>query len=262
MSESTTSSAPWAAGNLEVPEAPRILDRLPDAVLAVERSGRVVWANRVYLETFGWPLESIRGSSAADSVVGPLAEQGDGLRLLEMIEAGLGDVEVVALTRDGLSIPVLVRVTPLDAHQRLLTVTDISEIHRLRADLVTRYDASRTGRRLLDELAEAVDAPVLIADDAQRLVQLNAAARAFLGGLQDPAQGRPIAEIPLAPAIRGAWLSFLSAGAARERKEVRALSGGARRRFDVWFAHVRSGADPAGGSLVVIRELERKPDPR
>jgi PAS domain S-box-containing protein len=260
VSESTSVSAPWASGNLEVPEAPRILDRLPDAVLAVERSGRVVWANRVYLETFGWPLESIRGSSAADSVVGPLAEQGDGLRLLEMIEAGLGDVEVVALTRDGLSIPVLVRVTPLDAHQRLLTVTDISEIHRLRADLVTRCDASRNGRRLLDELAEAVEVPVLIADDMQRLVQLNVAARGLLGDADDPPLGRPIAEIPLAPAIRGAWLSFLSAGATRERRQVRVLWGGSRRRLDVRFAHVRSGADPAGGSLVVIRELGVNPE--
>jgi PAS domain S-box-containing protein len=253
--ESLPVGAPWASGNLETPEAPRILDRLPDAVVAVERSGRVVWANRVYLETFGWSLEAVRGASAVDSIVGPLAEQGDGGRLLELIDAGLGDVELIALTRDGLSIPVLVRVTPLDGHQRLLTLTDISEIHRLRADLVTRCDASRNERHLLDELAESFRAPVLIADDAQRLVQANEPARELLGGDGAVVLGRPIAEIALPPAIRGAWLSFLSSGHSRERKSVRALIGGVRRGLELRLAQVRAGAEPVGGSLLVLAEL-------
>jgi PAS domain S-box-containing protein len=252
--ETLSTGAPWASGNLETPEAPRILDRLPDAVVAVERSGRVVWANRVYLDTFGWSLEAVRGASAVDSVVGPLAEQGDGTRLLELIDAGLGDVELIALTRDGLSIPVLVRVTPLDGHQRLLTLTDISEIHRLRADLVTRCDASRNERHLLDELAESFGAPVLIADDAQRLVQANGAARQLLGDDGSIVLGRPIAEIALPPAIRGAWLSFLSSGRPRERKKVRASLAGGRTALELRLAQVRAGAEPVGGSLLVMVE--------
>lgn len=254
MRETTSVDAPWAPGNLEVPEAHSILDRLPDAVLAVERSGRIVWANRVYLDTFGWPLEAVRGASALDSLLGPLAAQGEGARLLELVEAGLGDVEVVALTRDGLSMPALVRVTPLDGHQRLLTVTDTSEIHRLRADLVSRCDASRAGTRLLAELCEAIEAPVLIADESQRIERVNAQAGRLLGMSDERCLGHPIAELPLPAAVRGAWLSFLAAGAPRERRQVRARIGGERASMELRLAQVRLGGEPSGGSLLVIRQ--------
>lgn len=231
----------------------RVLDRLPDAVLCVRRDGRVLWANQVYKERFGRSGEAAIGVPAIEALMGPLAEQVDGTRLVQQISAGMGDLELVALSSDGVSYPVLVRITPLDSQRRLLTLTDVTEIHRLRADLLGRYDASRAERRLLEALCSVATDAVFLTDESQRLTHANAAARNLLNGESDSCQGMPVADVALPPAIRGAWLAFLSGVEETDQRRVTARFENGYRNVELRMAQVRPTAGHGGGSILTIR---------
>jgi PAS domain S-box-containing protein len=244
-----------SAGDGETLADVRILDRLPDAVVCVRRDGRVVWANQVYQERFGRSGEAVIGVPAIEALMGPLAEQVDGTRLVQQISAGMGDLELVALSSDGVSYPVLARITPLDSQRRLLTLTDVSEIHRLRAELVGRYDASRAERRLLKALGSVVTDAIFLTDESQRLVLANAAARALLNGAGDSYQGLPVADIGLPPAIRGAWLAFLSGVEETDQRRVTARFETGCRNIELRMVQVRPTVGHGGGSILVIRPV-------
>ncbi|MEG3788915.1 PAS domain S-box protein [Lysobacter sp. CCNWLW3] len=164
---------------------PGLFEAVPDALVVVDRSGRIVQANRQAERLFGYPhhglnqvaIEQLIPESARERHREHRAHYMDRPHIRPM---GVTGQSLIGQRLDGRQFPVEIALSPLEDDQGLrylASVRDISESQRARQALVrARYDAlaARIGQLALEAqdesgvvdhvpalLAGALDAPVV-----------------------------------------------------------------------------------------------------
>ncbi len=127
-------------------DAETVLDASPDAVLAVDSGGRIVYANPKVHDMFGWSPEDLRGEPVERLVPSHLTERHAAKRVVykgHPIARPMGSgLELVARRRDGTEFPAEVSLAPVRSQRRTLvfaTVLDITERTSLKQRLARAH---------------------------------------------------------------------------------------------------------------------------
>ncbi len=234
------------------PVADVVLDALDEPVAVVGQDGLVVFANAAYRRRFQAAPDGPRCSIR--DVAGPFSDQAEGQELAAIVRRGDGaiDLTVFGFASEPEPCTIRVRTLPDDPEgRRIVTLIDSADRQRLEAELKMKGAAAARERELLRAVAATFDEPVLVLDDAERLLLANGAASRAFGLVETDAAGRSLAELPIPPAIRGSWLAFLASpkleGSARIR--VATADGQADLQLAMRRPRNRSGS-PLGCVLV------------
>lgn len=182
----------------------QLVEASPDAILVVDREGRIVMVNRQTERIFGYARGELVGQLI--EVLIPERYRHDHVPARQAFTAApvprpMGSGRVLhGRRRDGHEVRVEVSLTPIRSAGRELvsaTVRDITE--RLRLE----EEGRRAAAYLLSAVESVADA-FLLFDGQDRMVLVNSAARTLLGAVLDgPVPGRPYAEVLSAAVARG-----------------------------------------------------------
>ncbi|HEY7801446.1 MAG TPA: PAS domain S-box protein, partial [Dehalococcoidia bacterium] len=172
-----------------------LLDFVPDAVIVVDASGRVVMVNTQVASLFGYGREELLGESVDILLPTPLRASHAGDRAaygasphVRPMGAGL---ELFAQRRDGSAFPVEISLGPLRSDGEtfvMAVVRDISE--RKRAE-----DALRTSEERFRLLMDSVqDYAIYMLDAEGRVVSWNTASERIKGYTSEEIVGRHTSE--------------------------------------------------------------------
>jgi diguanylate cyclase (GGDEF)-like protein/PAS domain S-box-containing protein len=143
-----------------------ILDSAGDAILTIDRDGRLVSANRATADLFGYPPDQLRGQRFEGLVPSPRGEHGIAL-LARLANAPPGDEDIKGVNAGGESFPVALSVSRVllpTEHLFVCIVHDLTEHYRSQEriyylahyDTVTGLENRFALRQRLDEqLAQA-----------------------------------------------------------------------------------------------------------
>ncbi|MGA3201803.1 MAG: PAS domain S-box protein [Bryobacteraceae bacterium] len=153
-----------------------ILETAHDAFIAMDSDGTITAWNPQAERTFGWTAEEIMGRNFYDAVIAPVYLEAGALGLEHFLPAEPGSplnraIEVVAMHRDGHSVPVEATVWPVRAggvYCFNAFVRDISE--RRRAEETRRKDATLS--QLLQRVTMAANRSSSIDHTAQTCLRL------------------------------------------------------------------------------------------
>lgn len=234
-----------------------MLDALPDALLEADASGRILWANEVFVTIFGYDQDVLRGQPAS-LIAGPYASQKEGKSLAELISRGEGSLELTAFNHEGVSFPSLVRVkTPqADKNRRLVVVTDVSERDRLRAELVIKAERVQREKEMLRATTESIAEGVLVIDDSERLVLVNGTACQLLG--LSEASGHALASVDLPGVLRGRWLAFLAGKQKFDSQTIEIELPTGAKTLLVQMAKVLTNQGVPMGSVMVVADAKEE----
>jgi diguanylate cyclase (GGDEF)-like protein/PAS domain S-box-containing protein len=185
-----------------------VLDASPDVIVAVDPSGRIVFANRAVEAVFGWSPRELVGLSVEELIPRPLGERHAAMRRAFLTAGrnrpmGIG-LDLKARHRDGREFPVEVGLTTVetaDGPLTFATVVDITARKALAAQLertsqelrqsVADLERQRQEMALLAQLGSRLDAcgsleeaHAVLAEDTPSLFGGDA------GALYVPAGGR------------------------------------------------------------------------
>jgi diguanylate cyclase (GGDEF)-like protein/PAS domain S-box-containing protein len=190
-----------------------LLETAPDAMVIVDRGGRIVLVNTQSERLFGYPRAELIGQPVEMLVPEPLREAHAGHRSRFVAAASTrpmgAELDLYARRKDGSVFPVEVSLSPLQTEGGLLVsgaIRDVTERRRLAAAVA----ASEERYRALFE--KSLGLLCTHALDG-KLLTVNAAAAAALGRSPDQMVGHNLAEL-LAPAVRGTLADYLAAIAA------------------------------------------------
>ncbi|HVW71502.1 MAG TPA: PAS domain S-box protein [Steroidobacteraceae bacterium] len=138
------------------------LDSSPDAMVLVDASGRILFANQQAHALFGYEPDALRGERIEQLM--PERFRGRHVAHREDFSAenrvrpmGAG-LELYARRRDGAEFPVEISLSPLrDQEQALVaaTIRDVSERKRFQQELVLAREAAERARQIADDAREA-----------------------------------------------------------------------------------------------------------
>jgi len=137
--------APEGASEMDVPRPSRarvspslglsvepVLDASPNAVIAVDGRGRIVYANRKVAEVFGWAPEELLGEPleilVPSNLAGRHAAHRAGYRLHPVPRPIGSGLELVARRRDGSEFPVEISLAPMRSQRNPLVFATIADI--------------------------------------------------------------------------------------------------------------------------------------
>lgn len=157
---------------------PQLFEMVPDALIVVDASGRIVVANHQAEALFGYPPQGLTGLSVEQLIPEDVRTRHRGHRAGYMASPrirpmGDGGMALIGLRKDGATFPVEIALSPLytgDSLQYLASIRDISETQRARQALVrARYDAlvARIGQQAVestDEQGVVAGVPGLLED--------------------------------------------------------------------------------------------------
>lgn len=155
-----------------------LIEAVPDALLLVDRDGRVAMANSHAERLFGYPADGLTGLQIerlmpVDARQRHRSHRRDYMHAPRMRPMGGAGMALVGLRRDGAQFPVEIALSPLQTGKGMCyvaSIRDISETQRAKQSLMrARYDAlvARIGQEaveLADEEALINRLPGLLAD--------------------------------------------------------------------------------------------------
>ena len=111
------------------PQMMAIIDSAPDAMLIIDRSGTIVFANRQTEILFGWDPEELTGEAIEVLVPEPfpathVAQRDSYCENPHVRPMGAG-LELSAVCRDGSAFPVEISLSPLETDEGLFVVSSI-----------------------------------------------------------------------------------------------------------------------------------------
>lgn len=129
---------------------PQLFESVPDALVIVDRDGRILMANQNASRLFGYPDNGLDGLSVEDLVPEDVRARHRNYRLgytqqPRVRPMGSGGMTLVGRRRDGQQFPVEIALSPLESDlgvHYLASIRDISETLRAQQAMVrARYDA-------------------------------------------------------------------------------------------------------------------------
>lgn len=236
-----------------------LFEYAPDAIVAVDRTGRIVQANLQVEAMFGYNRDELRGQSIEILLPERLRAQHRQHRATFSNEPrrrpmGAG-LRLFGLRKDGTEFPVDINLTPVENRADGVVMA-------VARDMTERREAQRRFRRLLES---APDAMILV-DGSGRIVLVNAHAERTFGYGPDQLLGQPITTL-VPPALHDIARRALDAFFREPRllplgiDPGREVVGRHHRGHDVPLQIALSPLETPGGVLAVaaIRDLtERK----
>ncbi len=155
----------------------QIFEASPDAILQVDRAGKIILANSLAGEMFGWRVEELAGKSVDELVPSRFRERHPEYRahyqakpVMRPMGSGL---DLWARRADGSEFPVDITLSPLDTKdgpQVLCVVRDIADRRRTEDDL-----------RRQAQLIESSHDAIIVRESGGRILQWNAGAQEIYG---------------------------------------------------------------------------------
>jgi PAS domain S-box-containing protein len=171
----------------------QILDRAPDAVVAMDDRGRVTYWNPRAEEVFGWTREDALGRTVAELIVPERYRAAHIGGIARFLTDGAGpllkrSLEIEALRADGSEIPVALTVSAVrdsgrwNFHAFVVDLTRRKETEHQRDLLVEDLRVALEGsERRFEAVVGSFSDPVTIRDRNDRIVYANRAALETLG---------------------------------------------------------------------------------
>jgi PAS domain S-box-containing protein len=237
-----------------------ILETARDAIVSIDRNGRITLFNRAAEEIFGYTAAEALGASVAILMPSPFAEEHD--RYIRAYEAtgvkrAIGRIrEVTGKRKNGELFPVELSVSEARLGEEVVYVAilrDATERRRME-------EALRRERDFAERLIEAARTIVLVLDPAGRIVRFNRFFEDLAGTRLEEVRGADWFETFLPEAAREAARRFfrdhaqeLPAREAAERGEVLPLRclDGSIRDIEWHVRELRGGAGEPEGLLAV-----------
>ncbi|MGD0360111.1 MAG: PAS domain S-box protein [Bryobacteraceae bacterium] len=164
----------------------QIFEASPDAILQVNRAGKIVLANSLAGQMFGWRVEELAGKSVDELVPSRFRERHPEYRahyqakpVMRPMGSGL---DLWARRADGSEFPVDITLSPLDTKdgpQVLCVVRDIADRRRTEDDL-----------RRQAQLIESSHDAIIVRESGGRILQWNAGAQEIYGWSATEAVGQ------------------------------------------------------------------------
>jgi PAS domain S-box-containing protein len=140
------------------------LDAAPDAMIIIDATGEILFANRQVSVLFGHEHDAIVGRKVEHLLperfrklhVGHRERYAHSMRLRPMG----ADLDLYALRRDGTEFPVEVSLSPVQDGEQILiaaAIRDITERNRVKAELIVARQAAEHARELADEARDTAD---------------------------------------------------------------------------------------------------------
>jgi len=172
--------------------AEQVLDASPNAVIAVDGLGRIVYASPRVQEAFGWSPEDLRGEPLERLVPSRLTEQHSaqraGYRLHPTARPMGSELELAARRRDGTEFPVEISLAPVRSRRGPLVFATIVDITAL-ANLLEQLEQTHAElRRHADELEQRGREMSLLAQMGELLESCQSLDEAYavIAGIVEP----------------------------------------------------------------------------
>lgn len=169
------------------------LDAAPDAMIIIDASGAIRFANRRVSSVFGYDYEEIIGRPVELLVpecfharhVAHRQQYREGLRARPMDSR----LELFGQRQDGMEFPVEISLSPIEDNGRILiaaAIRDVSDRKCVEAELSAQLDDMRRLRDMSSRLVAAADLPKMLGEILEATIALQ---RADFGNIQlcDPA---------------------------------------------------------------------------
>ena len=202
--------APRARVPLWLPAEP-VLDASPNAILAVDDHGRIVYANPRVQEVFGWALDDLAGEPIERLVPSGLA-QAHGAHGTEIQHHPTGrpvtGLAVLARRRDGTEFPVEISLAPVKSQRGALvfaTIVDVTSRIELEAKLALVHEELGRHAAALERRARESSQLAIVGDLLGSCQSLDEAYAVVSGSAE-----------PLFPGDAGALYAITSPGGAAE----------------------------------------------
>jgi len=244
------------------PELRALLDASPDAVLIVDRAGRIVALNRRAETLFATTAERLQGQSVEALLPARLREAHASARAAyasaPTARAMSARSGLMGLRADGTEFPVEVSLTPVIGSPVGLVMAVVHEVAS-RAPVEAVIAGTDRGIEALDAIPDAI----LTTDGDGNVNFLNRSAEALTGLTRDSARGRPLSEVlPLMSEASGEPLASpvtacLRRGAPGNSCEavLPARPGRDSRALDLSTTPIRGASGAVTGAAVVARDV-------
>ncbi len=240
-----------------------LLESAPDAVAIIDRDGLIVLVNEQTERMFGWRRAELIGQSIENLLPRRFHEAHTGLRTeyfanpsTRLMGAGL---ELAGLRKDGSEFPVDISLAAIETDDGRLATAFIRDVTERKAIEVTRR---KTEERFLALLESAPD-PVVVIDDAGRIVLVNAQTERLFGYDRAELHNQPV-EILLPDRFRDRHvrhrLGFLTDPRTRPMGAGRELAGRRKNGTEFPVDISLSGIETSEGRLAAafIRDVTNR----
>ena len=140
------------------------LDAAPDAMIIIDSSGEICFANRQLSVLFGYDHDAIVGKKVEHLLperfrshhIGHRVAYAQSMRLRPMG----ANLDLYALRQDGTEFPVEVSLSPVQDGDQVLVaaaIRDITERNRVKAELIVAREAAERARKTADEARDVAD---------------------------------------------------------------------------------------------------------
>jgi PAS domain S-box-containing protein len=151
------------------------LDAAPDAMVIIDASGTILFANRQTTALFGYEHDEIIGRSVEQLMperfrTRHLYHRDNYVKSVRVRPMGAG-LDLFAQRRDGSEFPVEISLSPINDGDRTLVaaaIRDTTERVRARAELIAAREAAELAREVADRAREAADTARDVADRANQ----------------------------------------------------------------------------------------------
>jgi len=184
----------------------RVLNEIPDAVMATTPDGAVCYWSDGAERLFGYPACEVMGRALADTIVPAEGVEEERRLLAESLAAGAGIYESTRRRKDGSLVHVDISVrTILDKDNRLeLIVLSKKDVTRLKVIRDSRIVEAKFG-----VLLESMPDGIVMANPSGLIVLANSQAERLFGYMRDELRGQPI-EILLPARLRSTHVAHRS----------------------------------------------------
>lgn len=243
------------------PEIQSLLDESPDAVLIVDRAGKIVALNRRTETLFATTAEQLQGQPV--EILVPKQTRGAHASVraaygsaptLRAMSARSG---LMGLRADGTEFPVEVSLTPVIGSTASLVIAVVREV----ASRVSAEAAIASVDRSVEAL-DAISDAILTTDIHGNIDFLNRSAEALTGLTRDSARRRPLSEVlPLLSEASGKPLASPATACLRRGipaacdAVLRARPGQDSRALDLSTTLIRDAAGALTGAMVLARDV-------
>lgn len=195
-------------GRLEAGILGRLFDALPARVAALDADRRYVYANRQALDFFGASLDEVVGKTVAE-VLGEAMDERTAPLLDQLVRGETPRWADWVVYRNGQRRYVEQLYTPcLTADGKLVGflafIRDLTELKLREETLERRLAALDEQERISTAIIKTSIDAIMVVDEAGVLLDLNPAAMTTFGYSRAAAVGRPIADLIIPRAARGA----------------------------------------------------------
>ena len=155
--------------------AQRVLEAAPDAIIVIDASGYVRYANRQVSALFGYSPDEVVGQGVEQLMPERFRSRHVGHRHSYFASGRFRpmgqDLELFGRRRDGSEFPVEISLSPIQDEDRLLVaaaIRDVSDRKRVEAELILARQAAESARMAADQAREIADAARDSADRANQ----------------------------------------------------------------------------------------------